>query len=306
MTSLDDKIKYNKSSADDFGWSPEWFGLAIDQFDQKLIEIIEEFQTGYDLEADGMVGPSTFRRLYAYISLEQAEKDQIQIESTIDNYIYYNGVPQKIMWSKVVNWFDEGGLTCKSRKSSVKKTMFINHWDVCVNSRQMARVLKARSLGVHFAIDYDGCIYGLCDMSEIAYHAAGHNSHAIGVEICNPYALHYQDYYKKTPFGERPVITNDYVHGKKLKPHLGFYKHQLDALAALWSAVSLSTGIPLQVPNNPDRVDHFVASGSYTGFVKHLNTTRRKIDPGGQKSLDMHEIQEKAILIKLAMQKNRL
>ena len=302
MMTLEEKIAYNKHSALDFGWTPEWFGLHIEQFDQRLIEIIEEFQYENDLGVDGLIGESTFRRLYTYISQDQIDINNVDTAKENANIIFA-GKEYPILWSKVVLWDEPGGLTCRSKKKKGRKPKyFVNHWDVCLSSSSMARVLKARSLGVHFAIDNDSTIYQLCDMEDVAFHAGGgHNNKSIGVELSNAYSLKYQDWYIKKGFGKRPIENNVYVHGKRLKAHLGFYPDQLNALSALWAAVSNATGIPLQVPNTSDRVDHFAASGSFTGFLGHLHLTKRKIDPAG---LDFHHIQDKAALIKVAMSHN--
>ena len=297
---IEEKIAYNKHSALDFGWTPEWFGLHIEQFDQRLIEIIEEFQYEHDLEVDGLLGESSFRRLYTYISQDKVDFEN-KNKTKEQAKIIFRGEEYPIMWSKVVLWNEEGGLSCKSRKSKGRSpSYFVNHWDVCLSSSSMARVLKARSLGVHFSIDNDGTIFQLCDMEDIAFHAGGHNRKSIGLEISNAYSLKYQDWYIKKGFGKRPIQSNDYVHGKRLKSHLGFYDHQLDAACALWAAVSLATGIPLQVPSTLDAVDHVAASGSFEGFCGHYHLTKRKIDPAGT---DFHLLQDKASLIKVAMKR---
>lgn len=295
---LEEKIKYNKASAYDYGWSPEWFGLHIEQFDQRLIEIIEEFQYANDLDPDGMIGPSTFRRLYTYVSQDEAEHN-IKIDAKENPSIIFRGEKHPIMWSKVVLWNEKNGLTCKSKKSRNRKvSYFVNHWDVCLSSKQMAKVLRVRSLGVHFAIDNDATIYQLCDIEDLAFHAGGHNSKSIGVELSNAYSLDYNSWYEKKGFGKRPVINSAYVHGRRLKAHLGFYPEQLQALCSLWAAVSLATGIPLRIPKMENKVDLLASSGDFIGFCAHYHLTRKKIDPAG---LNFHAIQDRAALIKLAM-----
>ena len=57
-----DKIFYNEGSAAKLGWTPDWFGC--DDFDEDLIEAIIEFQKELGLTADGLMGPSTYRRIY--------------------------------------------------------------------------------------------------------------------------------------------------------------------------------------------------------------------------------------------------
>ena len=53
---------YNQSSASNLGWDPTWFGEKY--FDDKLVRAVKRFQKRYGLKADGLCGPSTFRRLW--------------------------------------------------------------------------------------------------------------------------------------------------------------------------------------------------------------------------------------------------
>ena len=70
--------------------------------------------------------------------------------------------------------------------------LFVNHWDVCLNSKSCFKVLQNRGLSVHFLIDNDGTIYQTMDMQHIAFHAGNHNDVSIGVEISNAYYPKYQ------------------------------------------------------------------------------------------------------------------
>ena len=148
--------------------------------------------------------------------------------------------------------------------------------------------MKKRGISVHFAIDNDGTIYQFMDMNDIAYHAGSRkwNEASIGVEITNAFYPKYQDWYEKKGFGERPIITDASVHGKKVEKHLGFYPIQLQALQALMKAVHTATGIPLQAPldrkgNTATKVSKPVADGRFEGFVSHYHLTNRKIDCAG-------------------------
>ena len=69
-----DKVFYNKSSADSLGWEPEWFGAKY--HDEKLVSAIRKWQKARGLTADGLCGPSTYRRIWT-------ERD-----SEISEYIY--------------------------------------------------------------------------------------------------------------------------------------------------------------------------------------------------------------------------
>ena len=80
-------------------------------------------------------------------------------------------------------------------------------------------------------------------------------------------------------------MTDSWVHGKKLKEHLGFYDVQLEASKALWKAVHERYDIPLVAPESGD--DDFLTSTKYEsdvyakrfrGFVSHYHQSRKKID----------------------------
>ena len=65
---LMDKIFYNEGSAAKLGWTPDWFGC--DDFDDDLIESITKFQKEHGLATDGLMGPTTYRRIYIIIELQ--------------------------------------------------------------------------------------------------------------------------------------------------------------------------------------------------------------------------------------------
>ena len=91
---MDSKIKYNLNSSRRYGWKSDWFGA--DDFDEKLVEKIMEFQRSLGITADGLCGPSTYRRIFT------------EREANIDDYeptgehIIYNGEFFPIEWDKVV------------------------------------------------------------------------------------------------------------------------------------------------------------------------------------------------------------
>ena len=57
-----DKIFYNESSSAKLGWTPDWFGATY--FDEDLLKNVRAFQKKYGLTADGLVGPTTYRRVW--------------------------------------------------------------------------------------------------------------------------------------------------------------------------------------------------------------------------------------------------
>ena len=60
-----DKDFYNEASAAKLGWAPDWFIPGHSLFDRKLQNAIRSFQREHRLTADGMCGPTTYRRLVA-------------------------------------------------------------------------------------------------------------------------------------------------------------------------------------------------------------------------------------------------
>ena len=299
-----DKVFYNKSSQDSLGWEPDWFGCEYN--DDDLVKAVKKWQKANGLTADGLVGPTTYRRIWT--EREDNISDHVPANSAYrragtmcrdDNYIVHNGKFIDIDWHKVVLWDDPGGLEARdgnyydyAGKKDRKPTMFVNHWDVCLSSESCQNVLNKRGISVHFLIDNDGTIYQTMDTQHGAWHAGiGKINHkSIGVEISNAYYLKYQSWYKKNGFGERPVISGAKVHGGTLEDHTGFYPVQLEALAALWKAISKGLDIPLEIAPE-GRYDSDCYRGKFKGFVNHYNLTKRKIDCA---SLDMQKVLDMA------------
>ena len=288
-----DKIFYNESSAKSLGWEPSWLGAKA--FDDSLIRKIRAFQRDNGLKPDGLLGPGTFRRLVAHREAQEDYDNQVEIQPG-EKAILYKGKKFPIKWDKVVLPTDDGGMQhdngYQHMKRKRKVSMFVAHWDVCLNSKSCFRVLNktSRSASIHFAIDNDGTIYQFLDMNHIAWHASKRsvNKKSVGVEISNAYYPKYQNWYKKNGFGERPMITDATVHGKKMEPFMDFYPVQKEALKALMEAVHNALDIPLEAPEG-DTVVKEVASGKYKGFVHHFNVVKNKIDCAG---LDLKKIVE--------------
>jgi len=292
-----DKDFYNKSSSDSLGWDPSWFGCK--EFDVNLVKAVQKWQRTNNLKADGLVGPTTYRRIWtereANISDHEPKKNS---HSSLDKFIVHNGAFIPIEWDKVILWDEAEGFkankgcyTDLSGKPDREPTMFVNHWDVCLSAESCATVLNRRGISVHFLIDNDGTIFQMLDTQHKAWHAGisggvGGNPKGIGVEISNAYYLKYQDWYKKNGFGERPVQEHGYVHGKTLKPFTDFYPVQLEALKALWKACHIGMNIPLEYPANTHghvetSVHKDCVKGKFHGICNHYNFIKTKIDCAG-------------------------
>ena len=176
---------------------------------------------------------------------------------------------------------------------------FINHWDVCLNSKSCQTVLDKRGISVHFLIDNDGTIYQTLDMQHSAWHAGSEraNRASVGVEITNAYYPKYQKWYVENGFDERPMVENAWVHHNKLEPFMGFYPEQIRALKALWKAIHGATEIPYETPVNQfgnvsTQYEQSVTYGKFTGFVSHYHVSKKKIDCAG---LDIKTLLEEVI-----------
>ena len=286
-----DKNFYNEASAKKLGWEPSWFGER--HFDDKLVRAIKKWQKQRRLSADGMCGPSTFRRLWTE---RQSDIDDHKPDNPhYSNYIVYNGEFFPIEWDKFVLWSEKGGMESKpghyydySGRAKRKIRYFVNHWDVCLNAKSCQRVLDRRGISVHFLIDNDGTIYQTMDIQHGAWHAgsARANRASVGVEISNAYYPKYQNWYVKNGFGERPIVDDAWVHGDKLEPFTGFYPEQVEAAKALWKAIHVATGIPYETPlsqfgKTSTRYVQNVPYGSFSGFVSHYHVSKKKIDCAG-------------------------
>ena len=298
-----DKDFYNSSSSAKLGWTPSWFGC--NEFDNELVKAVKKWQKVNGLTADGLVGPMTYRRIWtereANISLFAPKS---RCSNRQENAIVHNGHHIPINWDKVILWDEPDGFkanrgcyTDLSGKPDRDPTMFVNHWDVCLSSESCAKVLNKRGISVHFLIDNDGTIFQMLDTQHKAWHAGipryvGGNQRGIGVEIANAYYPKYQDWYVKNGYGERPVVESAEVHGRSIGPFLGFYPVQLEALKALWSAVSEGIGIPMEFPKNSDGglntgLHYECERGTFEGICNHYNFIKTKIDCAG---LDLPEL----------------
>tara|TARA_Y100000592_G_scaffold100924_1_gene183756 strand:- start:2928 stop:3839 length:912 start_codon:yes stop_codon:yes gene_type:complete len=295
-----DKNFYNEASAKKLGWEPSWFGEKY--FDDKLTRAIKKWQRIRGITADGLCGPMTFRRLWT----ERQERKVVgdfcnDGDKNYSNSIVYNGEFFPIKWQKFVLWSDKGGMSAKpghfydySTRPKRNIRYFVNHWDVCLNSKSCQNILDKRGISVHFLIDNDGTIYQTLDLQHAAWHAGSSraNRASAGVEISNAYYPKYQAWYIDNKFGERPIIEDAWVHGNKLEPFLGFYPVQIEALKALWAAIHLATGIPYETPVNQfgktsTKYVQDVPYGKFRGFVSHYHVSKNKIDCA---ALDINEL----------------
>jgi len=270
------KRRYNKRSAKKYGWHPSWLAPYLKGFNNELIDEVIKFQVAHDLKPDGMVGPMTFRRLFVARELAQQESES-------ENFILINNRRVPINWDTKIDLIKPGAF--KKNSKTRKPNMIVTHWDACTSAASCKKVLEARNISTHFCIDNDGVIYQYLDTNDTGWHAGGVNKYSIGVDFSNAYYTKYNKIYKKRGFSERPVLKNSFVHGRKLKPHLGYYAVQIEAYKKLIEVLCENYNIPLQVPEENGRlltrVHSDAARGKFSGVVCHYHLTRGKIDCAG-------------------------
>ena len=264
---------YNYKSAIDHGWTPEWFGCS--KFGSNLIKEIETFQKNNGLTPDGFCGPKTYQ-----LAKKQRPNERVIIcglkHIPIDHPV--------ILWNQLDRYKAKKG-SYREKYQDRKVTLFVNHWDVCKKSSDTIKILNNRNLSCQFLIDSDpaATIIQTMNTNHVAFHAGGRswNDASIGVEICNPYYIKYQD--KRRP---RRIVKGAKVHGNTMRDHLDFYPQQIKALVKLWKAIHKAYGIPFQTPTKKDGselggVHRDSMNLKFSGYIHHYNLTAGKIDCGG-------------------------
>jgi len=286
-----DKNFYNKASAAKLGWEPSWFGERY--FDEKLVRAVKKWQKENGLTADGMCGPGTYRRVWT--ERQTNIDDYKPTNPNYSNYIVYNGNFVPIEWEKVILWSESDGLAALpghyydySGRPKRNVRLFVNHWDVCLNSKSCNDILNRSGISVQFLIDNDGTIYQTMDMQHGAWHAGSErvNRASVGVEISNAFYPKYADWYVQNGYGERPMVDDAWVNGVKLDPFMGFYPEQIEAAKALWKAVASASNVKLKTKLNQfgkvsTKYEKEIVYGKFEGVISHYHCYKGKIDCAG-------------------------
>tara|TARA_R110002020_G_scaffold66563_19_gene175015 strand:- start:1802 stop:2692 length:891 start_codon:yes stop_codon:yes gene_type:complete len=279
------KIRYNKKSAKKYGWRPFWFNAT--GFDLMLVENIKAFQRAQGLETDGLCGPATYRRAFTEVERRIENSNPEVLIREDDSFIVCNGDNLKIEWDKVrIDFLKEG---CYKKVTSARTpAMIVTHWDAALSANSCKAILEKRKISTHFCIDNDGTIVQLLDTNHIGWHAGirAVNKVSIGVDFSNAVYEKYNKTYEKRGFGLRPIIKDWKVHGRTVKPFLGYYPVQLEAYKALVDTLCRHYDILLECPLNNDGslntgIDKDAAKGKFKGIVNHYNLTAKKWDTLG-------------------------
>lgn len=105
---MDPRYSKNEQSADDFGWSPDWFGLPPNEWGDTLCQAIESFQNAFSVMGDepGVVGWPTFLRMWGEYQTRPPE-----VVPVVSDYILIDGQRCSIPWDRVVSPDEHGALT---------------------------------------------------------------------------------------------------------------------------------------------------------------------------------------------------
>tara|TARA_R100000008_G_scaffold73283_2_gene51690 strand:+ start:3057 stop:3923 length:867 start_codon:yes stop_codon:yes gene_type:complete len=273
--------RYNRKSSKELGWHPTWFGDNITDFNSQLVLKIKEFQEEHELAADGKVGPITFRRLLS-------ERHRDPFTTRLCRHIIIDGEKHDIEWDVKINLIKPSAYKrCNSRTPS----MIVTHWDATTSADNCKKVLEGRNISTHFCIDNNGIIHQFVDTKDIAWHAGNRvvNKKSIGVDFSNAYYTKYNKVYRsRLNLPPRPILEDSRVHGVLLKPHLGYYKVQIQAYKKLLEVLCEHYKIPAVAPVKENgelitTVHPPAKSGKFKGVVCHYHLTRGKIDCAGLK-----------------------
>lgn len=192
----------------------------------------------------------------------------------------------------VLTWHDHG-VQFRAGEGFNKKrnrdvTLSIFHWTGSENPPlTMVKTLRARKLGVEFAIDRDGCVYQFADPIEVDTADAGPvNARSVGIEIVNYGVRSWDRAWLAPKLGKDRVPSAQRIHGRYVTV-AGFYPAQVAAACALADTLSRCPllRIARAVPVGEDgRVTPTALApaelAAFSGHIGHLHVTKSKLDPG--------------------------
>lgn len=152
------------------------------------------------------------------------------------------------------------------------------HLDGCDSAARCFDVLhNQRGLSVHFMVDNDGTIYQTLDVLHCAFHAAGVNEVAVGIELQNRGdAARHPNLYG----GRRETVTC-WVHGAQFLCY-AFTDAQYQAMSKLSRALARILDVPLTSPRHDRELvwTRLPDPRTFKGFLGHYHVSLNKWDPG--------------------------
>lgn len=191
----------------------------------------------------------------------------------------------------VLTWRDHGQQFRVGEGYNRKRVQAVDlavwHWTGGEQSPlEMVNTLRARQLGVEFAIARNGTVYQFADPLFVdTPDAKGFNARSVGIEIVS-YGMAQRPPWKCPKLGADREVKTTLIHGVPVAC-AGFYPVQLRAAMHLADALSRALPIPRKVPT-ASTTDAIVVSGVlepkraavFKGHVGHYHLSRDKCDPG--------------------------
>lgn len=153
---------------------------------------VRVFQSRNGLKVDGKLGPLTLRSI-CLAQLVQSFTAPVEVptgvdasqadRSTTSAHIVINGERVACPFDVVQHDY----LKSRKRRANTLVTKLIVHQSCTTSLEGCIKVLRGKGYGVHLAIDFDGSVHQLGDLSEAMAHANEVNNCAVGVELIGPY-----------------------------------------------------------------------------------------------------------------------
>ena len=94
-------LSYNKRSAQKYNWDPSWFGA--EDFNKDFLDKVLLYQKEHNLTQDGLVGPSTYRRVFLEREATISDyRPSRRVSCRDENVIVHNSEMFPIKWDKVI------------------------------------------------------------------------------------------------------------------------------------------------------------------------------------------------------------
>lgn len=191
----------------------------------------------------------------------------------------------------VVGFEDSGGYSFVEARERTKKSHFsrrsegvnvrqiLLHHDGMNSARGCFQVLVDRGLSTHIIIDKDGRVFQTLDLGFAAFHASGHNSKSIGIDLNNPV--------KPGRRGGRPSrrggMFKSKINGRE-HASMGYTNEQYESLIAVLQGLSAHFAAlrDLRAPTGDDGrvLQNRLENTDFTGLLGHLHVSATKWDPG--------------------------
>lgn len=281
---------FNEKAAVRIGWKAclpqgaiaEFPGLGSDPGSEEFCKAVLAFQLAHpeefdlDDERDGKLGQNSWSFMQKVYPGSEAG-------------LIVNGVRIPVAGVKVVTWKDPGGMGFyesggfRRRPAATPPRVVCWHWDVATSAKRCFGILVNRKLSTHGCVDNDGTMMQYLDLArEVAFAAGSINGFAVNFDASNAVEMAFEEYYRKSSYGPRPVIK-DPLSKQSL---LDFYPVQAEVMRKVTKATCEALGIPYRLARDKKGAPLLVSSAEFqkkladgwSGVIGHHNVTERKWD----------------------------